>query len=34
MVQKDWRGKGFDAALRQLIHRLQAEDPEKHAQVC
>ncbi|KAK3575462.1 hypothetical protein QTP86_026846 [Hemibagrus guttatus] len=32
MVQKDWRGKGFDAALKQLIHRLQAEDPEKHTQ--
>ncbi|XP_034156689.2 IQ calmodulin-binding motif-containing protein 1 [Pangasianodon hypophthalmus] len=32
MVQKDWRGKGFDAALRQLIHRLQSEDPEKHTQ--
>ncbi|KAF5898728.1 IQ calmodulin-binding motif-containing protein 1, partial [Clarias magur] len=28
MVQKDWWGKGFDAALRQLIHRLHSEDPD------
>lgn len=34
MVQKDWRGKGFDATLRQLIHRLQYEGPEKDTQVC
>ncbi|XP_060774775.1 IQ calmodulin-binding motif-containing protein 1-like [Neoarius graeffei] len=32
MVQKDWRGKGFDAAMRQLLHRLQSEDPEQHTQ--
>ncbi|KAF4080180.1 hypothetical protein AMELA_G00167490 [Ameiurus melas] len=32
MVQKDWRGKGFDPALRQLVHQLQSEDPEKHTQ--
>ncbi|TSK62670.1 IQ calmodulin-binding motif-containing protein 1 [Bagarius yarrelli] len=30
MAMKDWRGKGFDAALRQLVHRLQTEEPEKH----
>ncbi|KAK2857486.1 hypothetical protein Q7C36_005405 [Tachysurus vachellii] len=29
MVQKDWRGKGFDATLMQLIHRLQSEGPGK-----
>ncbi|KAI5108742.1 IQ motif containing B1 [Silurus meridionalis] len=28
MVLKDWRGKGFDAALMQLIHHLQSEDLE------
>ncbi|KAG7326915.1 hypothetical protein KOW79_010316 [Hemibagrus wyckioides] len=32
MVQKDWRGKGFDAALKQLLHRLQSKHPEKHTQ--
>ncbi|KAM9482713.1 IQ calmodulin-binding motif-containing protein 1 [Clarias gariepinus] len=32
MVQKDWWGKGFDAALRQLIHHLHSEDSDKHTQ--
>ncbi|KAL7826000.1 hypothetical protein SRHO_G00337380 [Serrasalmus rhombeus] len=32
LVRKDWQGKGFDAALEQLIDRLQAEVPERNYQ--
>ncbi|XP_066521092.1 IQ calmodulin-binding motif-containing protein 1-like [Hoplias malabaricus] len=33
LVRKDWQGKGFDAALQQLIHRLQTQVPKRGSHV-